>query len=55
MIDWKKLQGKQSGRPKGSKDTKQRRKSGYILREANKRKSLDESQGIHKGIESYLN
>ena len=50
-----KLQGKQSGRPKGSKDTKQRRKSGYILREANKRKSLDESQGIHKGIESYLN
>lgn len=49
-----KLQGKVSGRPKGSKDGKPRRKSGYILREANKRKSHDESQGIHKSIESYI-
>lgn len=50
-----KLQGKQAGRPKGSKDTKKRKKSGYILREANKRKMLDEENGIHKSVESYLN
>lgn len=49
-----KLQGKQSGRPKGSKDSKQRKKSGYILREANKRKTVDETEGIHKSIEAYL-
>ena len=45
-----KLQGKQAGRPKGSKDTKKRKKSGYILREANKRKMLDEENGIHKSV-----
>ncbi len=50
-----KLQGKQAGRPKGSKDTKKRRKSGYILREANKRKIVDEGNGIHKSMETYLN
>ena len=50
-----KLQGKQAGRPKGSKDTKKRRKSGYILREANKRKIVDEGNGIHKSVETYLN
>lgn len=50
-----KLQGKHAGRPKGSKDTKKRKKSGYILREANKRKMLDEENGIHKAIEVYLN
>jgi DNA invertase Pin-like site-specific DNA recombinase len=49
-----KLQGKQAGRPKGSKDTKKRKKSGYILREANKRKSVDEENGIHKSVEAYL-
>ena len=50
-----KMQGKHAGRPKGSKDTKKRKKSGYILREANKRKMLDEENGIHKAIEVYLN
>lgn len=50
-----KIQGKHAGRPKGSKDTKKRKKSGYILREANKRKMLDEGNGIHKAVEVYLN
>ena len=50
-----KMQGKQSGRPLGSKDTKKRKKSGYILREANKRKMVDEENGIHKSVEAYLN
>jgi len=50
-----KLQGKQAGRPLGSKDTKKRKKSGYILREANKRKMVDEKKGIHKSVEAYLN
>ena len=48
-------QGKSPGRPKGSKDSKSRRKSGYILREAMKRQTIDESNGINKSIESYLN
>lgn len=50
-----KLQGKKAGRPKGSKDTKKRRRSGYILREARKQKQVDEFQGLVKGIEVYLN
>lgn len=49
-----KMQGKQAGRPKGSKDTKKRRKSGYIIREANKRQKLDNDNGVHKSIEAYL-
>ena len=48
------MQGKKAGRPKGSKDTKKRKKSGYILREAKKRKMLDEENGIHKAFEVYL-
>jgi putative DNA-invertase from lambdoid prophage Rac len=50
-----KLQGKIAGRPKGSKDSKQRKKSGYILREAHKRQIVDTKKGIHKSIEAYLN
>lgn len=50
-----KLQGIKAGRPKGSKDTKQRKKSGYILRHAKKRQLVDTDSGIHKSIESYLN
>lgn len=50
-----KLQGKKAGRPKGSKDSKPRRKSGYILKEANKRKEKDEANGIFKSIDEYLN
>jgi hypothetical protein len=49
------LQGKQAGRPLGSKDKKKRKKSGYILREANKRKLIDKNNGIHKAIDYYLN
>jgi len=50
-----KLQGKQAGRPKGSKDTKKRRKSGYILREAKKRQAHDLKNGNVKVIDSYIN
>ena len=50
-----KSQGKQLCRPKGSKDKNKRRKSGYILREANKRKLQDENNGLYKSIEAYLN
>jgi DNA invertase Pin-like site-specific DNA recombinase len=49
-----KMQGKQAGRPKGRKDSKKRKKSGYILREANKRKRNDEVNGVHKSLESYI-
>ena len=50
-----KSQGKKLGRPKGSKDKNKRRKSGYILREANKRKQQDENSGVFKSVEAYLN
>jgi putative DNA-invertase from lambdoid prophage Rac len=50
-----KAQGKIPGRPKGSKDTKKRKKSGYILREAKKRQMSDSQMGIHKSIDAYLN
>ena len=43
------------GRPKGSKDSKKRKKSGYILREAKKRQKHDSELGIHKSIDGYLN
>jgi len=51
-----KQQGKKLGRPKGSKDKVKgaRRKSGYVLREANKRKAKDELRGVHKSLESYI-
>jgi putative DNA-invertase from lambdoid prophage Rac len=51
-----KQQGKKLGRPKGSKDKVKgaRRKSGYVLREANKRKDKDEKKGIHKSLETYI-
>jgi DNA invertase Pin-like site-specific DNA recombinase len=49
-----KAQGKSPGRPKGSKDSKKRRTSGYILREAKKKKQADSQIGIHKSIETYL-
>ncbi len=49
-----KLQGKKAGRPKGSKDSKKRRRSGYILREAKRRQSKDELKGINKVIDAYI-
>lgn len=48
-------QTKRLGRPVGSKDKGKRPKSGYILREANKRKVNDEKVGVFKGIEDYIN
>ena len=49
-----KIQGTTLGRPKGSKDKKNRPKSGYILREAKKRKKADENKNIFIPIKSYI-
>lgn len=49
-----KQQGTTLGRPKGSKDKKSRPKSGYILREAKKRKHQHEEIGIYHSIDSYI-
>ncbi len=49
-----KLQGTTLGRPAGSKDKKRRTKSGYILREANKKKANDEQKGVYLDIKTYL-
>ena len=53
-INRAKSQGKTLGRPKGSKDTKSRPKSGYLMREINKRKTKDEEKGNYKTPESYV-
>jgi putative DNA-invertase from lambdoid prophage Rac len=47
-------QNKQLGRPKGSKDSKPRPKSGYMLREVSKRKKVDEQKNIYLPIENYM-
>lgn len=49
-----KSKGKVLGRPKGKKDSKPRPKSGYYLREAAKKKSIDEQTGKFKPIEAYI-
>jgi DNA invertase Pin-like site-specific DNA recombinase len=49
-----KQQGTMLGRPKGSRDKKTRPKSGYIIREAKKRKRLDEEKGIFSSIDTYI-
>lgn len=49
-----KSQNKQLGRPKGSKDSKPRPKSGYMLREVSKRKKIDEQKNIYLPIENYM-
>ncbi len=49
-----KLQGTHLGRPKGSKDSKARPKSGYIIREAEKKKAADSKKGINKNLKNYL-
>lgn len=49
-----KEQGIKSGRPLGSKDKRPRRKSGYVLKEARKRQSVDQSNGSFKPIEGYI-
>lgn len=45
---------KPTGRPKGSKDKKPRRKIGYIMRQAREKQAIDQAAGIHKAIEEYL-
>lgn len=49
-----KQQGTLLGRRKGSKDIKPRRRSGYLLREAFKRKKGDEGKGIYQPLEQYV-
>jgi DNA invertase Pin-like site-specific DNA recombinase len=53
-IERAKAQGKKLGRPKGSKDSKPRPKSGYLMREINKRKQKDEEKGNFKTVERYI-
>jgi putative DNA-invertase from lambdoid prophage Rac len=53
-LERTKSQGTKLGRPKGSKDSKPRPKSGYFMREIKKRKEKDEEMGIHKAIENYV-
>lgn len=48
-----KSQGKTLGRPKGSKDKSNRKKSGYYLREMKNRQSIDEKNGVYKELTSY--
>lgn len=49
-----KMQGTQLGRPLGSKDSKKRPKSGYIIREAKKKKAKDAEMGNYNSLVSYL-
>jgi DNA invertase Pin-like site-specific DNA recombinase len=49
-----KQNGQALGRPKGAKDKKVRPKSGYILREASKRKKNDETNGSFNSIKDYI-
>lgn len=49
-----KLNGKIFGRPKGSKDKKPRPRSGYILREALKRKAIKEKSGEYQDIKEFI-
>jgi putative DNA-invertase from lambdoid prophage Rac len=49
-----KLNGSKLGRPKGSKDKKPRPKSSYYLREAKKRKELDEKKGNFQELKNYF-
>lgn len=53
-IERTKAQGTILGRPKGKKDSTPRPKSGYIMREAKKRKSEDEKKGVFQSVETYI-
>lgn len=46
--------GKKLGRPKGAKDKKRRRKSGYLLRMAGERQKADQDNGIFKPLDDYI-
>ena len=47
-------QGTKLGRPKGAKDNKKRKRSGYILREVNKRQKIDQQRGKYAPLEEYI-
>jgi DNA invertase Pin-like site-specific DNA recombinase len=53
-IERTKAQGTTLGRPKGKKDSAPRPRSGYILREAKRRKGKDEKKGVFQSIETYI-
>lgn len=53
-IQRAKYQGIRIGRPPGKRDSAPRKKSGYFLREANKRKKEDEKNGVFLPIEEYI-
>ena len=53
-IERTKAQGTVLGRPKGKKDSTPRPKSGYIMREAKKRKGEDEKKGVFQSVETYI-
>lgn len=46
--------GKILGRPKGAKDKKRRRKSGYLLRMAGERQKVDQANGLHNDLDEYI-
>jgi len=50
-----KLEGKIVGRPQGKKDSRPRKKSGYIMRYALQKQHKDEQKGIHNSVQSYMN
>ena len=50
----KEFEGVKLGRPKGSKDKNERRKSGYILRHARERQELNSKTGINRPIQDYI-
>lgn len=49
-----KRQGKTLGRPKGSKDSKRRKKSGYYIRQARVKQKIDEEKNVFKSVEHYI-
>tara|TARA_B100000795_G_scaffold112181_1_gene82939 strand:- start:117 stop:680 length:564 start_codon:yes stop_codon:yes gene_type:complete len=49
-----KMQGKQLGRPKGSKDKIKRSNKAYLMRELKKRKQSDEEKGIFLPTSDYI-
>ena len=53
-LQRKKNSGVRLGRPKGSKDSKSRKRSGYILRHAKDRQQEDAKSGVHRPIEDYI-
>ena len=48
------MQGKQLGRPKGSKDKTKRSNKAYLMRELKKRKQSDEEKGIFLPTSDYI-